>query len=176
MTWQIRRASPADAAALALVGAATFLETFAGLLDGRAIVDHCARHHAPDAYAAYLADPACSLDIAEAKTGAAPVGYTLLTPAELPGGDARTDLELKRIYALSRFHGTDLGAALMQRAIDHASAAGFGRLLLGAYAGNARALAFYAKHGFAEIATRRFAVGDQLYCDIVLAKPLPTSG
>ena len=48
--WTLRRAGADDVDRLALIGAATFLETFAGILDGEAIVGHCARVHAPDAY------------------------------------------------------------------------------------------------------------------------------
>ena len=48
-TWTIREAGEADAPALALIGAATFLETFAGILDGDAIVGHCAAQHNADA-------------------------------------------------------------------------------------------------------------------------------
>ena len=44
-SWTIREAGADDAAALALIGAATFLETFAGILDGDAIVAHCAAKH-----------------------------------------------------------------------------------------------------------------------------------
>ena len=47
-TAAIRSCTPADAQALALVGAATFLETFAGVLDGQAIVAHCEQAHDPD--------------------------------------------------------------------------------------------------------------------------------
>jgi hypothetical protein len=54
--WVLREADGADAERLALIGAATFLETFAGVLDGGAIVGHCARHHTAEAYAHYLAD------------------------------------------------------------------------------------------------------------------------
>ena len=57
-TWAIREAGEADAAALALIGAATFLETFAGILDGEAIVGHCAAQHQEAAYRAYLASGA----------------------------------------------------------------------------------------------------------------------
>ncbi|MFD1041416.1 hypothetical protein [Pseudoxanthomonas kaohsiungensis] len=46
----IRRASPGDEAALSLVGQATFLETFAGVLDGAAIVGHCAGAHGAARY------------------------------------------------------------------------------------------------------------------------------
>jgi ribosomal protein S18 acetylase RimI-like enzyme len=46
------------------------------------------------------------------------------------------------------------------------------RLLLGVYAGNERAIAFYRKQGFAPIAKRLFKVGDRDYDDIVFAMPI----
>ena len=54
--WTIREARTEDAAALALIGAATFLETFAGILDGDAIVGHCAAQHSEAAYRACYPD------------------------------------------------------------------------------------------------------------------------
>jgi len=167
-SWRIRPAGADDTAALALVGAATFLETFAGVLAGDAIVAHCARAHTPRAYADHLAAGAKAW-LAELDPGAAPVGFALLTPADLPGAQDG-DVELKRIYALSRFHGGGIGAALMAAVID--AAAGAKRLLLGVYAGNVRAIAFYRKQGFDPVGERRFDVGGTLYDDLVLARPL----
>lgn len=172
MNWIIRQAALADVDHLALVGGATFLETFAGLLDGQAIVDHCRREHSPAAYHAYLTAGAHAWLI-EATHGGAPVGFALVGHATLPGAAANgSDLELKRIYTLSRLHGRGAGLELMNRAIDHGARQGFERLLLGVYAGNSRARAFYAKHGFTQIAERRFLIGDQHYDDVVLARPL----
>ncbi|MDX3885795.1 MAG: GNAT family N-acetyltransferase [Sphingomonas sp.] len=172
MDWTIRQASAGDADRLALIGAATFLETFAGVLDGTAIVAHCQCEHGPDAYRRHLA-AGCHAWLAEAKPGGAPVGFALAGAANLPGGAADgSDIELKRIYALSRFHGSGIGAALMRQAVDHAAGLGARRLLLGVYAGNARARAFYAKSGFTQIADRRFRVGDREYDDVVLARPV----
>ncbi|PKP98701.1 MAG: GNAT family N-acetyltransferase [Alphaproteobacteria bacterium HGW-Alphaproteobacteria-13] len=166
--WTIREAGGDDAAALALVGAATFLESFAGVIDGDAIVGHCAAKHRAESYRALLADGARAW-LAEAQPGGAPVGYALVGAPDLDA--ARDgDFELKRIYALSRFHGTGLGAALMACAV--AAAAGHRRLLLGVYARNHRAIAFYRKQGFADIGTRRFDVGGKIYDDLVLARPL----
>lgn len=164
----IREAGEEDASALALVGAATFLETFAGILDGDAIIAHCAAQHSEASYRNHLAAGARAW-IAEAQPGGAPVGFALIGAPDLAA--ARDgDIELKRIYSLSRFHGSGMGAALMERAI---SAAGeHRRLLLGVYAGNTRAIAFYRKQGFADIATRQFNVGGRLYDDLVLARPL----
>jgi GNAT superfamily N-acetyltransferase len=81
-------------------------------------------------------------------------------------------MELKRIYSLSRFHGTGVGGALMQYAVEYARETQAPRLMLGVYAGNERARAFYRKQGFTRIADRLFRVGDRDYDDIVFAKAL----
>ncbi len=168
MAWAVREAGPDDAAALALVGAATFLETFAGILDGGAVVAHCAAQHSEAAYRTYFASGARAW-LAEAQPGGAPIGFALIGTPDLAAA-AAGDIELKRIYALSRFHRSGMGAALMDRAV--AAAEGHRRLLLGVYADNARALAFYRKQGFADLAVRQFNVGGKLYDDVVLARPL----
>ncbi len=179
MEWTVRRATIADADRLALIGSATFLETFAGLLDGDAIVDHCAREHSSSAYRRYLGEGAEAW-LVETRSGMAPVGFSLLGGTDLPGSTSDgSDIELKRIYTLSRFHGGGIGSALMRQAVDLAEHKGCRRLLLGVYAGNGRARAFYTKSGFAQIADRRFGVGDREYDDVVLARQLdgdrPTS-
>ena len=172
MTWAVRAASLADADSLALIGATTFLETFAGILEGKAIVAHCLREHSATAYRCYL-EAGASAWLAEADPCAAPIGFALMGRTDLPGSLADgTDIELKRIYALSRFHGSGLGAQLMACAVERAREMGAQRLLLGVYAGNERARAFYGKSGFERIAERRFRVGDRDYDDIVFARAL----
>ncbi|MBB4859383.1 ribosomal protein S18 acetylase RimI-like enzyme [Novosphingobium chloroacetimidivorans] len=165
--WTVRTAGPDDASALALVGAATFLDTFAGVIEGSAIVGHCAANHTAESYADLFAKGAQAW-LGEAE-GGAPVGYALIAEpdlaAALPG-----DVELKRIYSLSRFHGSGLGGALMSAAV--AGAAEHDRLLLGVKADNHRAIAFYRKQGFDPLATRQFNVGGKLFDDLVLARPL----
>lgn len=170
MDWRIRAASAQDSARLGLVGAATFLETFAGILDGEAIVAHCAHEHRPSGYDAYLANGAAAW-LGETAAGDAPVGYAMVAAPNLPGAEPR-DLELKRIYVLSRFHGSGLGRALMGAAVEHATRFGAPRLLLGVYKRNHRALSFYARSGFEPIGERLFQVGDRHYEDLVLARRL----
>jgi ribosomal protein S18 acetylase RimI-like enzyme len=169
--WHIRPAGPDDVEALALVGAATFLESFAGVVDGAGIVAHCARQHSADAYRAYFAKGAQAW-IAEVEPGGAPVGYALICKPELE--QAREgDIELKRIYLFSRFQGSGIARSLMDAV--KAAASGHARLLLGVKDDNHRALAFYRKHGFETIGTRRFDVGGKTYDDFVLACPLSAS-
>jgi len=172
MEWRLRRATVADAATLALVAGATFLEAFAGVLSGRDIVDHCAAKSNADVFARWAADPASVVMLAEAAAGGAPVGYTVLTAPDLPVPSGPADIELRRIYALTPTHGHGLGPALMQQAVEDARGLGHERLLLGVYGGNARAHRFYDKQGFSRIGTRQFRVGATLHDDFVYARPI----
>ena len=170
--WRLRRASPADAAALSLVAGASFLETFAGVLEGADILAHLARKSGADAFARWADDPAGAVTIAEHPVGAAPLGYTVLTRPDLPIEPGPADIELLRIYTLSRMHGSGLGPALMERAAEDACRIGARRLVLGVYGGNARARAFYERSGFRLAGTRRFLVGATQHDDVVYAREL----
>lgn len=165
----IREALPGDEQALALVGGATFLESYANVLDGGDIVAHCALHHTPEAYARWLADPVCNVWLAVVRGNDAPVGYALLTPADVPTADPHpADLELRRIYLFRCFQGHGAGRAMVDLAIAAARSRGAGRLLLGVYQQNERAIGFYRHLGFAVVGTRRFRVGGREYDDFVL--------
>lgn len=186
---QIRRASLDDAPALALVGAATFLEAFTWMLPGADIIAHCAKNHTADAYRTALAQPQTRITLAEAAASGAPVGYAMLCEPDLPSFDVQPgDIELKRIYLLSRFRSRraapvlnaagqpipDLsaGQALMSAAIADAQALGCRRLLLGTNADNQRAIGFYRRNNFADAGRRTFQVGSQCCCDLIMARPL----
>ncbi len=170
----VRRAQLGDEDALSLVGQATFLETFAGVLDGSAIVAHCYAAHSPARYREWLEDPGSRLWLAETEVGKAPIGYAVLSSPALPGADPAHDLELKRIYLLARYQGGGLGKQLLASAIEHARLAGAARLLLGVYAGNAGAISFYGRQGFKQFAIRKFNVGGRDYDDHVLSLGLST--
>ena len=166
----IRVARAGDAPALALLGAATLLETYAELVRGEDILAHAAGKHAAAVYAEWIEDPSARVWIAETGT-AAPAGYMVLIPATLPVGAPRPgDLEVVRIYVLTRYQSSGLGYALMRRAIAEAEALRAPRLVLGVNRDNAKALAFYARQGFRTIGTRAFPVGDAVFDDLVLAR------
>ena len=166
----IRRAQLEDAARLASVGTATFLETFAGVLDGDDILAHNARDHSLEYYQGSLADDNTQLWLAETPPGQAPVGYLMTSPCSLRLPTWPDRIEIERIYLLHRFHGSGVGARLMQTAIEFAARTGKRRVLLGVYANNERAIAFYEKHDFRRAGRRQFAVGANPYDDIVLAR------
>lgn len=163
---RIRAATASDSARLSLIADATFLETFAGMIDGDALVAHCETAHRP-AYVAGLLQSGAKAWLAE--IDGAPVGYALLTEPELDAA-VSGDIELKKIYVLSRFHGSGIAGKLFSAALEGAH--GRSRLLLGVKDDNHRAIAFYGKQGFKQIATRQFDVGGKLYDDAVLARAL----
>ncbi len=168
MTPSIRVCKPGDEDALALAGAATFLEAYAEVLRGPDIVAHCRRHHTPEVYRGWLQQQGITAWLAETDLGS-PVGYAVVTPPDLPLPDlAPDDLELKRIYLLHRFQGAGVGRRLMNAAVEEARGQEAGRLLLGVYGKNEAALGFYARCGFTRIGTRRFQVGDTLCDDFIL--------
>ena len=170
--WRLRRAGADDAPAVALIAAATFLETFAGILYGADIVAHVGAKSSTAMFADWAEAPNSVVTLAEHDTGAAPVGYSLLTSPDFPIETGPDDIELRRIYALSRFHGQGLGPALMERAISDARALGGERLLLGVLSRNDRARRFYERQGFALAGERRFLVGSSWFDDVIYARDL----
>src|ERR1700758_3007391 len=142
----LRICVPGDEEALALVGAATFLETFAGLLVGPDILAHCRVQHAASQYAAWLADARYRLCLAELE--GAPVGFVVLSPPDLPVAMTEQDIELKRIYLLHRFEAGGLGLRMVEWSIAQARSVKKKRLLLGVKADNTAALAVYDRVGF----------------------------
>ncbi len=166
----LRPCTPADASTLAIVGAATFLEAFAGFIPGDSLLAHCRNKHTPDAYAALFAHPETRAWLAEIAPAAAPIGYALLTVPEFPPDLLQpADLELRRIYLFTRFHGTGTARGLIDLAITAACEQRAKRLLLGVHPENYRALAFYRRTGFVPIGTRTFQVGPSTFEDPVLA-------
>ncbi len=171
--WRLRECGPGDAEALALVGSATMLETYAGVLDGADILLHCEHQHSPAKYAEWLGSPGAACCVIEAEPGGAPVGYAVLSEPDLPVTLEPGDLELKRIYMLHRFQGAGAGGALLRWGMDRAHAMGARRLLLGVYGQNHAAQSFYARHGLRQVGTRQFTVGTTVHDDLVLGIRLP---
>ena len=166
----LRECGRGDADALALLGAATFLETYAGVLPKDAILAHCRKHHFAQRYQEWMEEPNVYIAIVEVHD--APVGYAVVCPVDSSIQSQPGDIELRRLYLLHRFHRTGIGQALMDWALEKAVKLGFERLVLGVYPGNKPAIKFYERYGFKQSGERRFQVGELLFVDPVLAKDL----
>jgi len=173
-TIQIRKAAPGDEYALGAVGSGTFLESFIEEISGSDLITHCQKQHSVEAYRAFLSasDPRYGCWLAEYAATGAPVGYAVTCPPDLPVPYGPADIELKRIYVFSKYHGSGAGRLLNDQADAHGRALGAPQILLGTYRENRRAIAFYKREGYAQVGTRQFQVGSQTYDDIVMAKNL----
>ena len=169
----LRECTANDASTLAIIAAATLLEAFAGFIPGDALLAHCAKNHFPAAYTAYLEKPQTRAWLAEVEPGAAPIGYAMLTAPDFPAELVKPgDIELRRIYLFSRFHGDGVGQRMIDTAVAGVRQQEAKRLLLGVHPGNKRALAFYRRNGFEKIGVRTFQVGASTFEDPVLAREL----
>ncbi|WP_426102476.1 GNAT family N-acetyltransferase [Massilia sp. TSP1-1-2] len=168
----IRRCTSADAAALALVGQCTFLDTYADVLPGSAIIAHCSKAHSLELYKEWLANPAFQHWLAEVP-GGAPVGFMVVAPPDLPlPGVSNRDAEIKRVYVLSKFQGGGVGKRFIEEAVRHAAEREANRLLLGVYAHNLAAIGFYERSGFSKVGTRTFHVGGKDFDDFIMGRQL----
>ena len=171
-TFTLRRCGPGDEQRLSLVGGASFLEAFAGILNADDILAHFTKNHASETYEKYMAMPTGRVAIAEVAPGNAPVGYIVCCEPDLPVDPTPQDYELRRIYLLHRFQGLGIGKALMDQAVQYARDLERTRLLLGVYGKNHDAIRFYEKAGFTQIGERYFTVGSTTHHDAVMARPV----
>ncbi len=157
----IRRATPADAATLAALGVATFIESFGHLYmpeDLQAFLDES---HGESAYAALLTENwPYALWIAE-RDGLA-LGYAQAGSCGLPHADVRPeDGEIKRLYLRHEAQNAGIGADLMDAAMAWLLRDGPRTLWVSVYSENIGAQRFYARYGFDFAGEYHFIVGQQ---------------
>lgn len=172
MDIQLRPCVADDAAALALIGAATFLDTYSDVLPGAHIIAHCQKAHSQAQYSAWLADPAFQIWLAELQPGGAPVGFMVIGPPDLPCEVTEADLEIKRIYLLSKFQGHGVGRRMVDAAVAFGESRRTSRLLLGVYTRNHPAISFYQRSRFTIVGSRTFNVGGHHYDDHIMGRTL----
>jgi ribosomal protein S18 acetylase RimI-like enzyme len=178
MSYTIRRATPADAATLAVLGAQTFIETFGHLYRPEDLQAFLGESHTEAAYARVLTDPAYALWIAE--DDAAPeqdragraIGYAQAGRCGLPHPDVRPeDGELKRLYVLADAQNGGLGAKLFAQVLSWLERDGPRTVWLSVWSENHGAQRFYARHGFEFVGEYEFVVGTQRDREFLFRRP-----
>ncbi|WP_156257173.1 GNAT family N-acetyltransferase [Sandarakinorhabdus oryzae] len=160
-----RDATAADAAVLAGIAAATFIETFGPLYKADDL-DRFIAGYTPAAYAAELADP--DIAVRFACIGEVVIGFCKVSSLKLPAPDpAIGAMELRQLYIYKPWQGRKIADALTDWAKDTARARGASEIWLSVFTDNPRARRFYARHGFEEVAPYHFMVGDQADEDIL---------
>lgn len=192
VTTSLRTATPADADHLAALAAITFPLACPPGSDPAAVAEHIRTQLSPEKFVAWTASADHALLVAEspgspagaggadASDGAGDlVGYALLVrgvpdDADIVAvvGDEPT-VELSKIYVHPASQGTGVASDLLRAALDAAPALVPDKAVwLGTNGENARAQAFYRKHGFAFAGTRTYVVGGEAHDDVVMVRPL----
>lgn len=170
-TFTIRQAALDDAAAVAAFAERTFVETFGPHNTPEDLAAHVAKAFGVPQQSAELRDPNVITLLGES-------GHTLVAFAQLRRGhnppcvSGPRPIELLRFYVDRPWHGQGIAQSLMRAVETTARQAGAQTLWLGVWERNPRAIAFYAKCGFAEVGEQEFIVGSDRQTDRVMARSL----
>ncbi len=174
----VRRAADADAQALSRLAALTFPLACTPQTSAEFLATYIATRLDAGSFRRHLADPACRVLLAEDGPGSDPVGYTLLIAEEPTDADVarairlRPTVSLERCYVHPDHHGSGLAWRLMAATLEAARDTGAKGIWLGVSEENDRANAFYARHGFETVGTKRFHIGDAWEDDNVRERAL----
>ncbi len=162
---EIRRASPADAPAIARVHVATWRETYAGLLPDDLLANLSVERREAQ-WAAQIAASGAPGDlnrvVVATLEGCGVVGFASCGPEREP--ESGFDAELYTIYLLAEYHGRGIGRELFLRACEEAVAVGFRSLRLWVLEGNPTA-GFYAHLGGEPVGRKGLVLGDGSYLE-----------
>lgn len=169
---RLRAAVPADALCLGVLATQVFLDTYATEGIRPAMAREVLAAYSTAAFEAAIARADTRLCIAE--VDAHLIGFaqvTLNATHEL--APAGRPAELLRLYVQEPFTGRRVGTALLRQAEDLARAAGAQVLWLTPWVHNERALAFYARRGYADHGLTWFHFEGESHGNRLLARPLP---
>ena len=171
----LRVAEPSDALCIGVLATQVFLDTYA--MDGirPSLAREVLHHLSTGAIARSLADPATVFLVAE-RAGHL-IGFAQLTiGATHACAGPEATVELGRLYVQRAFAGKGVGTMLLARSEELARARGAGSLWLTAWVGNRRALAFYARRGYADVGATTYEFEDEQYENRVFVRPLDRTG
>lgn len=174
----VRRAVETDAEGLSRLAALTFPLACTPQTSADFLATHIATRLDPESFRRHLADPDCVVLLADGGAGADPVGYTILLAGEPTDPDVagairfRPTVSLERCYVHPDHHGSGVAGRLMTATLEAARQSGAQGIWLGVSEENARANAFYTRHGFEQVGTKRFHIGDAWENDHVRERAL----
>jgi GNAT superfamily N-acetyltransferase len=171
----IRRGTGADAAVLAAFAARTFTETYGAHNRPEDMRAHLEASYGVPQQARELADPGMATLLAE-HDGVLAGFAQLRRHAPPPCVAASHPLELHRFYVDRPWQGRGLAQALMAAVQQAAHALGATALWLSVWERNPRAIAFYARCGFADVGGTWFFVGPDRQDDRVMLAPVAPPG
>lgn len=166
----LRPGEPGDAVAIAALSVQVFLDTYATEGVRSDLAREAFSEYSEQAFRARLAEGSRRFVLAEAQ--GALIGFAELDCLrEAPIADF-SGWELVRLYVQPQAQRLGIGAALLERSEKIALDAGARGLWLSVWERNARALAFYAAKGYADVGAGTHAFGGREYGNRVVTKQL----
>jgi len=163
----IRRATPADAAALAGLAVRTFRDTYEASNRPEDMAAYLARCYGPAQQLAEITSPDVLTLLADRDGLAA---FAQVRPGRLPACVTFSrSVEVWRFYVDRAWHGRGVAQQLMQAVIAEA-AARVAAVWLGVWEHNPRAIAFYRKFGFVDVGPQEFRFGTAVQTDRVMMR------
>jgi GNAT superfamily N-acetyltransferase len=169
-----RTAVAADALCIGVLATQVFLDTYATGGIRPTLAREVLEQLSTDAVSALLSHPATAFILAESSghlIGFAQLGFG--STHELVAAESAAKLD--RIYVHERFTRKGLGTALLHRAEALAASRAASTLWLTAWAGNHRALAFYASQGYEDLGAIMHLFQEEQHENRVFAKALIAS-
>ncbi len=166
----IRRASVADAAALAVITERTFTETFGHLYPPEDLAEYLSRHCTPESCRSLLDDSELGAWFIGAE-GAAPVGFVTAGGCKLPVENREPRAgEIRQLYVLASHQNQHLGAKLLDVAFAWLTEQKFSPLYIGVWSQNYGAQRFYGRYGFTKVGEYGFPVGKTVDHEFILKR------
>lgn len=167
----LRPATPDDALCLGVLGLQVFLDTYATGGIRPTLAREVLAQFSTDAMHQLIARPngwLCVTEVDAHLVGFAQMAFGV--PQDLV--QAARPAELERLYVQEPFTRQGIGSALIRRCEQDAADAGADVLWLSPWVHNARALAFYAQHGYQDRGATWYAFEAERHENRVLVKPL----
>ncbi|WP_116810514.1 GNAT family N-acetyltransferase [Steroidobacter cummioxidans] len=169
-TPSIRKATPADAATMAELGAATFTETFGYLYPPEDLQAFLAKSHTLESWTRALTDPTRGVFVVEHESGRK-IGFIAVGACKLPVENLEAQAgEIQQLYVLAEFHNLRLGRRLMDLGLEWLNSQGRAPLYIGVWSQNHGAQRFYGRYGFSKVGEYGFPVGNTVDEEFILKR------
>jgi ribosomal protein S18 acetylase RimI-like enzyme len=168
---EFRVARSDDAAGFAVFAERVFRAAFGSYNTVADMDSYCAGAFGVARQRAEIADPARHTELVFAD-GELAAYFQLRSeppPAFVTGA---APIEILRFYVDPRWHGRGVAQAMMDHVIALARGRGAGALYLSVWDRNDRAIAFYARYGFAQVGNKQFLLGTDLQVDNVMTRAI----
>ena len=167
----IRRATDADAEALATLALRSFLDAFAAQNRPEDIAAYTSRVYGVTQQQAEIAASNIVTLVGEMDGQMAAYAQLRWIPPG-PGVTGPEPVEIMRFYVDQPWHGRGIAQQMMDAVLATAREAGARTVWLAVWEQNPRAIAFYQRRGFHVVGAQDFWMGSDRQHDLVMARPV----